>query len=387
MPKARPHLLTLSLLAGTYILAQAIVVPSLSELQVQFKTDYKTIQYTISGYLLGVAFVNFIAGPLSDRFGRRPIMLLFFSIFLISSLGCYISEDLYSFLFFRLCQSSSAAGLVLSRAIIGDFSSKDETVKMLGLLSISMGIAPSLAPLAGGVISDFFGAKGIFLFLSLLGILLLTLIVTDLKETHFQRSKDIFAQIKSYPTLLASLDFWLPTITFALSFSIFGIFFIGGPYIAVKVFNLSPTTMGIYLAFPSLGYVLGNILISKIANRVSTKRLMIIGSFVLLLGPLSSLILSHLFFHPLSFFLPILIMTFGSGIIWPASNAEIVKAVPYLAGSASGLGSAIMTLMSSFAAFLTGFYIENLNPIDFVCYFLIIVGILSFLSSLLTKSK
>ena len=387
MPKARPHLLTLSLLAGTYILAQAIVVPSLSELQVQFETDYKTIQYTISGYLLGVAFVNFIAGPLSDRFGRRPIMLLFFSIFLISSLGCYISEDLYSFLFFRLCQSSSAAGLVLSRAIIGDFSSKDETVKMLGLLSISMGIAPSLAPLAGGVISDFFGAKGIFLFLSLLGILLLILIVTDLKETHFQRSKDIFAQIKSYPTLLASLDFWLPTITFALSFSIFGIFFIGGPYIAVKVFNLSPTTMGIYLAFPSLGYVLGNILISKIANRVSTKTLMIIGSFVLLLGPLSSLILSHFFFHPLSFFLPILIMTFGSGIIWPASNAEIVKAIPHLAGSASGLGSAIMTLMSSFAAFLTGFYIENLNPIDFVCYFLISVGLLSFLSSLLTKSK
>ena len=387
MSKARPHLLTLSLLAGTYILAQAIVVPSLSELQVQFETDYKTIQYTISGYLLGVAFVNFIAGPLSDRFGRRPIMLLFFSIFLISSLGCYISEDLYSFLFFRLCQSSSAAGLVLSRAIIGDFSSKDETVKMLGLLSISMGIAPSLAPLAGGVISDFFGAKGIFLFLSLLGILLLILIVTDLKETHFQRSKDIFAQIKSYPTLLASLDFWLPTITFALSFSIFGIFFIGGPYIAVKVFNLSPTTMGIYLAFPSLGYVLGNILISKIANRVSTKTLMIIGSFVLLLGPLSSLILSHFFFHPLSFFLPILIMTFGSGIIWPASNAEIVKAVPHLAGSASGLGSAIMTLMSSFAAFLTGFYIENLNPIDFVCYFLILIGVLSFLSSLLTKSK
>ncbi|MDC3087221.1 MFS transporter [Paracoccaceae bacterium] len=387
MPKARPHLLTLSLLAGTYILAQAIVVPSLSELQEQFKTDYKTIQYTISGYLLGVAFVNFIAGPLSDRFGRRPIMLLFFSIFLISSLGCYISENLYSFLFFRLCQSSSAAGLVLSRAIIGDFSSKDETVKMLGLLSISMGIAPSLAPLAGGVISDFFGAKGIFLFLSFLGILLLILIVTDLKETHFQRSKDIFAQIKSYPTLLVSLDFWLPTITFALSFSIFGIFFIGGPYIAVKVFNLSPTTMGIYLAFPSLGYVLGNILISKIANRVSTKRLMIIGSFVLLFGPLSSLILSHIFFHPLSFFLPILIMTFGSGIIWPASNAEIVKAVPHLAGSASGLGSAIMTLMSSFAAFLTGYYIENLNPIDFVCYFLILVGVLSFLSSLLTKSK
>ena len=144
MPKERPHLLTLSLLAGTYILVQVIIVPSLTDLQELFKTDYKTIQYTISGYLLGVAFVNFIAGPLSDRFGRRPIMLAFFSIFFASSLGCYISEDLTSFMFFRLCQSSSAAGLVLSRAIIGDFSTKDDTVKMLGLLSIAMGIANRL---------------------------------------------------------------------------------------------------------------------------------------------------------------------------------------------------------------------------------------------------
>ncbi len=387
MIKARPHLLTLSLLAGTYILVQVIIVPSLTDLQEQFKTDYKTIQYTISGYLLGVAFVNFIAGPLSDRFGRRPIMLVFFSIFFASSLGCYVSSDLNSFLFFRLCQSSSAAGLVLSRAIIGDFSSKDETVKMLGLLSIAMGIAPSLAPLAGGIINDYFGSKGIFLFLTFLSLLLLALIMIDLKETHFHKSKNIFSQIKTYPTLITSLDFWLPTSTFALSFSIFGIFFIGGPYVAVKVFNLSPTIMGICLSFPALGYVLGNILVSKIANILSTKNLMVLGSVILFLGPCISLLLSSFYFHPLSFFIPILIMTFGSGIIWPASNAEIVKAIPHLAGSASGLGSAIMTLMSSFAAFLTGIYIEYLNPIDFVCYFLILVGVLSFFSSLCTRSK
>ncbi len=387
MTKARPHLLTLSLLAGTYILVQVIIVPSLTDLQEQFKTDYKTIQYTISGYLLGVAFVNFIAGPLSDRFGRRPIMLAFFSIFFASSLGCYISSDLNSFLFFRLCQSSSAAGLVLSRAIIGDFSSKDETVKMLGLLSIAMGIAPSLAPLAGGIINDYFGSKAIFLFLTFLSLLLLALIIIDLNETHFHKSKNIFSQIKTYPTLITSLDFWLPTSTFSLSFSIFGIFFIGGPYVAVKVFNLSPTIMGIYLSLPALGYVLGNILVSKIANIVSTKNLMVLGSVILFLGPVISLLLSNFYFHPLSFFMPILIMTFGSGIIWPASNAEIVKAVPHLAGSASGLGSAIMTLMSSFFAFLTGIYIEYLNPIDLVCYFLIFVGALSFLCSLCTKSK
>ena len=258
---------------------------------------------------------------------------------------------------------------------------------MLGLLSIAMGIAPSLAPLAGGIINDYFGSGGIFLFLTFLSLFLLTLIMIDLRETHFHRSKDIFSQIKTYPTLLTSLDFWLPTSTFALSFSIFGIFFIGGPYVAVKVFNLSPTVMGICLSFPALGYVLGNLLVSKIANIASTKNLMVSGSVILFLGPFFSLLLSNFYFHPLSFFLPILLMTFGSGIIWPASNAEIVKAIPHMAGSASGLGSAIMTLMSSFAAFLTGIYIEYLNPIDFLCCLLIFVGVLSFFSSLCTRSE
>ena len=176
---------------------------------------------------------------------------------------------------------------------------------MLGLLSITMGIAPSLAPLAGGKINDYFGSKGIFLFLTFLSLLLLELIMIDLKQTHFDKSKDIFSEIK-YPTLITILDFWLPTSTVALSFSIFGIFFIGGPYVAVKVFNLSPTIMGICLSFPALGYVLGNILVSKIASIVSTKNLMVLGSVILFLGPCISLLLSNFYFDPLSIFCPYL---------------------------------------------------------------------------------
>ena len=383
----RPNLITLSILAGMYILTQVIIVPALPDLQYQFKTDYKTIQFTISGYLLAVALVNFIAGPLSDRYGRRRIMLAFFFVFMLGSVGCFFSETLSTFLFFRLLQASSAAGLVLSRAIIGDISSEKETVKMLGLLSIAMGIAPALAPLAGGIINDFFGAKQIFLFLSLVSVFLLIIIFYDLKETNFKQTEDIFSQIKSYPILLKSMGFWLPTITFSLSFSIFGVFFIGGPFIASKVFNLTPTVTGFYLACPSLGYILGNVLVSRVANIVSTKRLMFWGSLLLTSGPICSLIFSISFFHPLSFYLPVLLMTFGSGIIWPASNAEIVKAVPSLAGSASGLGSAIMTLTSALAAAATGLFIESHNPILFMSYFLIGIGLMTFVSTLLVKKN
>ena len=158
MPKARPHLLTLSLLAGTYILAQAIVVPSFLSFKYNLKQITRPYNIPSPGIFRRCVCELYCRATIGSFWKTSNNAAIFFHFFDLS-LGCYISEDLYSFLFFRLCQSSSAAGLVLSRAIIGDFSSKDETVKMLGLLSISMGIAPSLAPLAGGVISDFLVQK------------------------------------------------------------------------------------------------------------------------------------------------------------------------------------------------------------------------------------
>ena len=96
-----PKNFTLTLMAAVYILAQIIVVPALPELQKIFSTDYKTIQLSIAFFLLGAAIVNIIAGPLSDRFGRRPIALIFYVIFFFSSLGAFLSDNISLFLFFR----------------------------------------------------------------------------------------------------------------------------------------------------------------------------------------------------------------------------------------------------------------------------------------------
>ena len=386
MSKAAPTNITLSAIAGIYILAQVIIVPALPDLGIIFSSDYRTIQLSVSAFSIGAAIVNLIAGPLSDRFGRRPIAIGFFIIFILSSLGSYFSENIYIFLLFRFFQASSAAGMVLARVIVGDIYSGSKATVMFGYISTIMAIGPLIGPLLGGLISDYFGSMQIFNFLTILGLLLFGLILYDLDETNLNRSPNMLSQIKSYPLLLLSMNFWPPTLVSAFSFSIFGIFFVGAPFVAVNVYGLSPSQIGLLLAFIPLGFVPGNIIAGKIVDRFSTKRLLILGSMLLISGPLIALLTSNLYTHPLAFFLPMLIMGFGTGIIWPVANTAIIQAVPSLAGSASGISSALMVITSALSSGFLGWNIENIDPIMGLVGTLIIAGIATILSALFIKS-
>ena len=387
MSKAAPTNITLSAIAGIYILAQVIIVPALPDLGIIFSSDYRTIQLSVSAFSIGAAIVNLIAGPLSDRFGRRPIAIGFFIIFILSSLGSYFSENIYIFLLFRFFQASSAAGMVLARVIVGDIYSGSKATVMFGYISTIMAIGPLIGPLLGGLISDYFGSMQIFNFLTILGLLLFGLILYDLDETNLNRSPNMLSQIKSYPLLLLSMNFWPPTLVSAFSFSIFGIFFVGAPFVAVNVYGLSPSQIGLLLAFIPLGFVPGNIIVGKIVDRFSTKLLLILGSVLLISGPLIALLTSNLYTHPLAFFLPMLIMGFGTGIIWPVANTAIIQAVPSLAGSASGISSALMVITSALSSGFLGWNIENIDPIMGLVGTLIMAGIATILSALFIKSN
>ena len=387
MSKAAPTNITLSAIAGIYILAQVIIVPALPDLGIIFLSDYRTIQLSVSAFSIGAAIVNLIAGPLSDRFGRRPIAIGFFIIFILSSLGSYFSENIYIFLLFRFFQASSAAGMVLARVIVGDIYSGSKATVMFGYISTIMAIGPLIGPLLGGLISDYLGSMQIFNFLTILGLLLFGLIIYDLDETNLNRSPNMLSQIKSYPLLLLSMNFWPPTLVSAFSFSIFGIFFVGAPFVAVNVYGLSPSQIGLLLAFIPLGFVPGNIIVGKIVDRFSTKLLLILGSMLLISGPLIALLTSNLYTHPLAFFLPMLIMGFGTGIIWPVANTAIIQAVPSLAGSASGISSALMVITSAISSGFLGWNIENIDPIMGLVGTLIMAGIATILSALFIKSE
>ena len=194
MHRHHPKTLSLAAISGIYIIAQVIIVPVLPELSLVFSTDYKTIQLSIGAFLLGAALVNLIAGPLSDRYGRRPIALIFFIIFIFASLASFFVENIYFFIFLRFLQASCAAGMVLARAIVGDIYSGKQATIMFGYISMIMAIGPLVGPFLGGLISDVLGPLQVLVFLALLGAVVLYLIITDLQETNLTKSESILAQ-------------------------------------------------------------------------------------------------------------------------------------------------------------------------------------------------
>ena len=139
------------------------------------------------------------------------------------------------------------------------------------------------------------------------------------------------------------------------------------------------------LALMPLGFVPGNIIVGKLVNRFSTKSLLMIGSILLIIGPTVSFFTSNLYYHQLAFFVPMIVMAFGIGMIWPVANTAIIQAVPSLAGSAAGISSALMVTISAISSAILGWNIENSDPILALVGMLILVGVATFASSLFMK--
>jgi len=350
-----PHITTLVLLAGLSALSMNVFLPSLPGMTEYFQTDYSKMQLSISLYLGLTGALQLIIGPLSDRYGRRPVILVGFAIFLIATIGCLFSKNIETFLFFRMTQTAVATGMVLSRAIVRDIVPANEAASMIGYVTMGMSLVPMIAPAVGGFLDDIFGWHANFAILLLMGVIASVIIWLDLGETNQHRSSSFMAQIKDYPELFGSRRFWGYCLTAAFASGSFFAFLGGAPYIATNFFGLSSSELGLYFGIVSLGYMTGNFVSGRYSVRFGINKMMLYGASFTLLGILVSLA----FFlagstHPLSFFGFMFAVGVGNGMTLPNSNAGMVSVRPQLAGSASGLGGAIMLGGGASLAAVTG---------------------------------
>ena len=182
--KSSPRVLTLILLAALSTLSLNMFLPSLTNIARDFNVDYALASLSIAGYLAITALMQLVIGPMSDRFGRRPVLLCGLSVFVVGSLGCLLASDIYSFLLFRALQATVISGWVLSMAMIRDTRSEGESASLIGYVAMSMAIAPMLGPMIGGLLDEFFGWRASFALYSLMGLILLLLCWLDLDETN-----------------------------------------------------------------------------------------------------------------------------------------------------------------------------------------------------------
>ncbi|MBN8187656.1 MAG: multidrug effflux MFS transporter [Salipiger thiooxidans] len=338
-----PHIVTLILLAGLSALAMNVFLPSLPKMTEHFHTEYRLMQLSVAIYLGVNALLQIIIGPISDKFGRRPVILWGLVLFLGATLGCIFAPDIATFLAFRMCQAVVVTAMVLSRAVVRDMVPQDQAASMIGYVTMGVAVVPMVGPVFGGMLDEAFGWQSTFWLLFILGALILWMSWRDLGETSVSRGLSLMQQFREYPELFRSPRFWGYALTCALSSGAFFAYLGGAPFVGSEVFHLSPAALGFYFGAPAVGYFIGNGLSGRYSARVGINRMILWGCVLNATGLGTALLVFAAGFQSeWTFFGFMTFVGLGNGMTIPNATAGALSVRPHLAGTASGLSGAIM---------------------------------------------
>jgi DHA1 family bicyclomycin/chloramphenicol resistance-like MFS transporter len=360
---APPKLFTLVLLSGLSVVSLNMFLPSLSNIAAEFQTSYRLLaSVSIAGYAAMTTVLQLLIGPLSDRVGRRPVVLVSLVIFVVASLGCLLALDVWAFLLFRTMQAAIVSGFALSRVIIRDTEPAQKAASLMGYLSIAWAIAPMLAPMLGGAFDQLFGWRANFWAFLGFGAALLVFCWLDLGETNKNPSETFTKQFKAFPSLFRSRRFWGYSLCMAFSMGALYAFLAAAPLVATTVFQMSSATLGFYMGSTAAGFILGSFVSGRFAALYPLITMMVAGRVVACAGLAAglSLLLAGVV-HEVSLFGSCVFLGFGNGVSMPSSNAGAMSVRPELIGSAAGLSGALTGAGGALMSGITGTILNEAN--------------------------
>jgi DHA1 family bicyclomycin/chloramphenicol resistance-like MFS transporter len=381
--KSPPHVLTLILMSGLSALAMNIFLPSLPGMGAHFGTTAAVMGLSVGIYLAMSAVIQLFAGPVADNIGRRPVILGSLLIFCLATLGCLWAPNVVVFMVFRMAQAFAVVGMVLSRAVVRDMVPMEQAGSRIAYVTMGMAVVPMLAPALGGALDLMFGWQANFWLLFGAGLLLIALAWADLGETNASRGLTMGQQFREYPELLRSPRFWGYCLSGTAAGGAFFAYLGGAPYVGSEVFGLSPALVGFYFGAPALGYFFGNWISGRFSVRVGINAMILWGTVISAAGLTVSLLLFLLGFKTaLVFFGFMTFVGLGNGMVLPNATSGMLSVRPHLAGTASGLGGAIMIGGGAALSALAGALLTGGNgayPLILIMLFTSILAVLSIL--------
>jgi len=353
--KTPPHITTLIALTAFSTLSLNMFLPSLASIANDLDADYGTVSLAVAGYLAITAVIQLIVGPLSDRIGRRPVILGALALFTGASITCALAQDVWTFLIFRMLQGGIISGYALSLVIVRDTTSEREAAGLIGYISMAMAIAPMLGPMLGGVLDTVFGWRSNFYFYAASGVFLLVLCWIDLGETKSARSSEINGGSDTAITLLREPLFWAYSLCSAFSTGAFYIFLTGAPLVARTEFGASTAELGLFIGTITAGFIVGGFIAGRFAPRFAPTTMMLAGRLVACTGLLIGItLLATGWLSPMVFFGSTIFVGLGNGITMPSSNVSAMSVRPNLAGTAAGLNGALIVAGGAILTTVTG---------------------------------
>jgi MFS transporter, DHA1 family, multidrug resistance protein len=358
----RLMLLLLVAMSGVAPISLYMLVPALPMLATIFGRDISIAQMTVSLYMVGVACSQIVMGPLSDRFGRRPVLLAGLGLMVVASVGCMLAQTLPQLIVARFFQAlGGASGMVIGRAIIRDLYSRDRISAMISLVIAVMMVAHMLSPLTGGLLETAFGWRSIFYLITAASLVTTVTIAFVLPETRRERTEagGFRGDVGSLFTSRAFIGYLLCQV---LASQIIFAFAGGGPYIVVMQMGRSSAEYGAWFATTGFAYLIGNVCCVRFAPRHSLERLIWFGLALQLAGSLLNLLwgITGLNQAPSWLFGTQMLVMFANAFVMSNSAAGAISVRPEAAGTASGamgfLQMGLGALVSQFGAYLGGHF-------------------------------
>jgi len=313
------------------------------------------LQQTLSVYLISFAVMMLFHGPVSDSFGRRPIILVSLLLFVLASIGCVFSFDINHLLFFRGLQGMSAgAGMVVGRAIIRDLFAGHEAQRLMSQVTMIFGISPAVAPIIGGWLHVWFGWHSVFVFLALLGLLLFALCYRYLPETLPEIGRQPFAAkplLKNYRMVLGNPVFLLLAGTVSFNFAGFFLYIASAPVFVIQHLQLGESQFA-WLFIPAVsGMIFGAFLSGRLAGRVTAQATVKLAFMLLMAAAVLNLLYNLMFTPSLPWaVLPVTLYGMGMSLAMPTISLLALDLYPLNRGLVSSMQGFAQTMLNAAVA-------------------------------------
>ncbi|MBC3921026.1 multidrug effflux MFS transporter [Undibacterium sp. CY18W] len=340
-------------------LSTDLYLASLPSLATVFAVPASTVQLTLSLFVAGFGGAQLVIGPLSDRYGRRPVVIAGLSLYLLASLLCGASQSIGMLIFARFLQAlGCCSAVIIARAIVRDAYAPQDSVRVISKASSWVSAAPLLGPILGSFLQVHLGWRAAFVVHALLATALLIMVIARLPETNLYKdpkATELSGLARNYRIVLGSPLFWAYALPGALSYGSIFVFISGASFVLIKVLALPTGWFGYCFAFGVSGYLSGTVVCRRLHARFGTKLTLRIGSSLSLAAGAIFLAMVLAGMQHWAMIPPVMFMTMGAhGINFPISQSNSVSPFPQQAGTAAGLMGALYMLVAFIVGTIVG---------------------------------
>ena len=348
------------------LLAMTMCLPSMQDWPATFSTSQAAVQLTFSGYVAAYGGMQLVYGAVSDRIGRKPVLMAGLALATAGSLLAALAPSLALLTAARVLQGAgTAAGMVIGRALVQDLFSGRERTRMMAFVGMTMGLVPPAAMLAGGQLHVRLGWQANFVLLGVLGAGLMVAAWRGLPHLQPARANagGWSTLATGYLRLLRTPAFGLHVVLLSTMTAAFYTFLAGAP-IVLRGYGVTPERVGLFVMFVPLSYIAGNVLTTRLIQRLGDRSIMALGQAASLAGLLLLLAFAILGWRtPLAFTLPLMLLGVGHGLLVPPALTGTVGLVPALAGSAAAVAGLMQQVTGAFGGFAVGL-VEHQGPVN-----------------------